>query len=204
MTTEGIERRVCAGREMPGGEKMARAPLSRIQVGAIALLSAFFVWEGPVASPVVAASAAPSRPTIDAGSVARVVGAMNPVLSGRERDRIGAAVMRYSAKYTLDPELVTAVLLVESGGRPWARSPMGAMGLMQVMPYMSAPLALAGNAATIETNVEAGCLILADNVRRLGEEDGVSAYFWGSDIRGVAYLQRVQAARERVRRSVDS
>ncbi len=183
---------------------MARAPLSRIQVGAIALLSMWFLWEGPAASPIVTASAVPSRPTIDASAVARVVGTMNPVLSARERDRIGAAVMRYSAKYELDPELVTAVLLVESGGRPWARSPVGAMGLMQVMPYMSAPLALAGNATTIETNVEAGCMILADNVRRLGEEEGISAYFWGSDIRGVAYLQRVQAARERVRRSVDS
>ena len=58
---------------------------------------------------------------------------------------------------------------------------------------------LAGNLTTIEANIEAGCIILADNIRRLGEEDGISAYFWGSNIRGVAYLDRIQKARNRVR-----
>ena len=52
--------------------------------------------------------------------------------------------------------------------------------------------------------MEAGCLILADNIRRLGESDGISAYFWGSDIRGVAYLNRVQAARDRLEREIQS
>ena len=54
---------------------------------------------------------------------------------------------------------------------------------------------MAGNLTTIEMNIEAGCRILADNIRRLGEDDGISAYFWGSDIRGVAYLARVKQAR---------
>ena len=36
---------------------------------------------------------------------------------------------------------------------------------------------------------------IGDNIRRLGEDDGISAYFWGSDIRGVAYLARVKQAR---------
>ena len=34
--------------------------------------------------------------------------------------------------------------------------------------------------------------------------DGISAYFWGSDIRGVAYLHRVRAARAAVRRFSES
>jgi hypothetical protein len=46
--------------------------------------------------------------------------------------------------------------------------------------------------------------ILADNIRRLGESDGISAYFWGSDIRGVAYLNRVRAARDRFEREIQS
>ena len=75
---------------------------------------------------------------------------------------------------------------------------------MQVMPYVARPLGLAGNLATVETNVEAGCIILADNIRRLGEEDGISAYFWGSDIRGAAYLDRVRAARAAVARLSES
>ena len=48
---------------------------------------------------------------------------------------------------------------------------------------------IAGNLTTIEKNIELGCLILADNIRRLGVEDGISAYFWGFDIRGVSYLR---------------
>ena len=79
---------------------------------------------------------------------------------------------------------MTAVIEVESAARPWARSPKGALGLMQVMPYMVRPMGMAGNPSTIEANIEAGCMILADNIRRLGESDGISAYFWGSDIRG--------------------
>jgi hypothetical protein len=49
--------------------------------------------------------------------------------------------------------------------------------------------------ATIESNIEAGCWILAGNIRRLGEEEGISSYFWGSDIRGLGYLEKVRAAR---------
>ncbi|HTF36410.1 MAG TPA: transglycosylase SLT domain-containing protein [Myxococcota bacterium] len=185
---------------------MKRASLSRAQLGIVALLSVFGLSLGgsPSPAPQATVAVAPARPPLDAAAVARIVGTANPTLSPRELGRIGVAVIRYSGKYEINPEIVTAVLLVESGARPWVRSPKGAMGLMQVMPNMSGPLALAGNSTTIESNVEAGCLILSDNIRRLGEEEGISAYFWGSDIRGVAYLQRIQAARERVRRLVNS
>ena len=123
----------------------------------------------------------------------------NSVLSREEQNRVIEAVLRSSRRYGLDPYLVTAVLLVESDARPWAESGKGAIGLMQVMPYMAEKLPLAGNLSTIESNVEAGCYILADNIRRLGEAKGISSYFWGRRIRGVAYLQKVQQARQRVR-----
>src|SRR5262245_65906848 len=124
---------------------------------------------------------------------------LNPHLTEAQIARIREAILRNSAKYSLDPLLVTAVIEVESAGRPCARSPKGALGLMQVMPYMLNPMGLAGNASTIETNIEAGCMILADNIRRLGESDGISAYFWGSDIRSDGYLERVRAARRGLR-----
>ena len=55
-----------------------------------------------------------------------------------------------------------------------------------------------------DKNGESRCMILSGNIRRLGEADGISSYFWGSDIRGVSYLQRVEAARARVRRDLHS
>lgn len=43
-------------------------------------------------------------------------------------------VRRYAREYALDPYLVAAMVHVESGNRPAAVSPAGAVGLMQVMP----------------------------------------------------------------------
>ena len=134
----------------------------------------------------------------------RVVARANPALASQDRTRIAAAVVRFSSRYGLDPNLVTAILLVESDARPWAHSAKGAVGLMQVMPHMMGPLDLAGNAATIESNIEAGCYILAQNIQRLGEERGISAYFWGSRIRDASYLEKVLRVRDRVRRSQTS
>ncbi|MDG2049956.1 MAG: transglycosylase SLT domain-containing protein [Myxococcota bacterium] len=160
---------------------------------------------GVVSEAAAQAKAAELEPVSGTGpSVAEyaehVIEYSNPSLSAHERGRIGAAVERYSAAYSLDPDLVLGVILVESNARPWAHSPKGAVGLMQVMPYMMEPLDLAGNFATIESNIAAGCFILAHNIGRLGFEDGISAYFWGSEIRDRTYLEKVLEARQRVRR----
>lgn len=178
--------------------------MSRVRVVIVTLLAGLLVLDGGGGTPEVSLDAAGSAVEFDAQRVATILERVNPSLSSEQRQRIGSAVERNSARYGIDAELITAVLIVESNARPWARSGKGAVGLMQVMPYMAAPLGLAGNLTTIEKNIEAGCLILADNIRRLGEEDGISAYFWGSDIRGVAYLHRVREAQTAVRRFSES
>lgn len=191
-----------------GTHSTGRVPERRGRVLLLLVLSMFLSSAGILPSAgrdaAVAATARPER-MLEAGAassrraVEQSLRDANPLLSDRDRQRITDAVIRSSERYGLDPELVTAVMLVESSARPWAHSPKGAVGLMQVMPHMMQPLDLVGNAATIESNIEAGCNILASNIRRLGVERGISAYFWGSDIRGVAYLERVLRARERVR-----
>jgi soluble lytic murein transglycosylase-like protein len=50
------------------------------------------------------------------------------------RARYEDFILEYSARESLRPELVRAVIQVESGFNPRARSPKGAMGLMQLMP----------------------------------------------------------------------
>jgi soluble lytic murein transglycosylase-like protein len=170
--------------------------MSRVHVAAIAIV-AFATLSGSPASPP--GDAQDSNTAGRAAVAARIQG-LNPALAPATAARIWQAVDRYASKYDLPADLVLAVLEVESRGRVEARSPKGALGLMQVMPHMAARLDLAGNHTTVETNIEAGCVILAHNIRRLGEDDGVSAYFWGSDIRGVSYLHRVQRARAGYRR----
>jgi soluble lytic murein transglycosylase-like protein len=130
--------------------------------------------------------------------VSGVLAGLNPGLGSGERTRIAAAVVKYSAKYELDPALVLAVISRESTARPWVRSSKGALGLMQVMPHMMGAVPVAGNLTQVESNIEAGCMILADNIRRLGEERGISAYFWGNNVRDGRYLEAVEAARARI------
>ena len=173
--------------------------MSRARVAWLLLLSALLVSDGESPAP-------PERP-LDGGLVVftearvdRLLDRLNPELTDNERARIAAAVVKYSARYELDPALVLAIIRKESAARPWVRSPKGAVGLMQVMPHMMGVLPVAGNLTSIESNIEAGCMILADNIRRLGERRGISAYFWGNDVRDGRYFEAVQAARTRIRR----
>lgn len=184
----------------PGGWTLARVRLAILSVLGLALLSGGSSIDAVSGHPRSALTSSRDEATRIAALMRRV----NPTLSDIESARIGQAVLRSSERFELDPELVTAVVLVESSARPWARSPKGALGLMQVMPHMASGMQLAGNLTTIESNIEAGCWILSGNIRRLGEANGISAYFWGSDIRGVAYLDRVRAARAAVRRFSES
>jgi len=174
--------------------------MKRWQVVLLAAMAIGLVSRGMTAPD---AGAAPRR-VLDADAIGEIVATVNPNLSTTERHRIGSAILRSSGDNALDPQLVTAIILVESGARPWALSAKGAVGLMQVMPHRPEARILAGNLTTIESNVAAGCSILADDIRRMGEDDGISAYFWGSDIRGAAYLDRVRAAQARIHHLVPS
>ena len=120
---------------------------------------------------------------------------VDPLLS----ERIAASIARCGREQALAPDLVLAVLMQESSARPGAHSSKGAIGLMQVMPHMYEVLALPGSAAHVEANIEAGCRLLADNIRRLGEERGISSYCWGNSIGNDFYLRRVQQLRRDLR-----
>jgi transglycosylase-like protein with SLT domain len=62
--------------------------------------------------------------------------------------------------YGLDPALVKAVVKCESGFNPWAQSPKGAQGLMQLMPSTQTMLGVS-NPFHPQHNVEAGARYLA-------------------------------------------
>jgi soluble lytic murein transglycosylase-like protein len=58
----------------------------------------------------------------------------NPRLSPEEAQRIGAALLDYSRLFNVDPRLVVALVVVESGFQVRVRSRAGAVGLGQLMP----------------------------------------------------------------------
>ncbi len=68
-------------------------------------------------------------------------------------------VQEYSFKYGLDPELVKAVIKVESNYNPKAVSPKGAIGLMQLLPS-TAKLMGVEDPYDIEENIYGGCKYL--------------------------------------------
>ena len=135
--------------------------------------------------------------------VVAALAAKAPSVDSALSNRIAESVARCEREQALAPDLVLAVMMQESSGRPGARSAKGALGLMQVMPHMYDQLALPGSAVHVEANIEAGCRLLADNIRRLGEERGVSAYFWGSQAGNTRYLRGVEKLRRDLRPYLD-
>ena len=79
-----------------------------------------------------------------------------------ERLRLLAAVLSEAQRHDLDPELILAVIEVESRFDRFAISRVGAQGLMQVMPFWKAALGRnSDNLTAVETNIRYGAAILA-------------------------------------------
>jgi hypothetical protein len=108
-------------------------------------------------------------------------------LSRRYRVAGDAANMLVSTAYStaheikLDPLLILAVMAIESGLNPFAESPMGAQGLMQVMSKVHSDKfeEAGGKQAALNpvTNIRVGSQILKDYVTRTGSvEGGLKSY----------------------------
>jgi lysozyme len=86
-----------------------------------------------------------------------------PAIPPQLADKPYAALISSAArKAALDPALVHAVIFVESRYQAAARSPKGAIGLMQVLPETAARYGVADPAKSPEANVKAGTLYLQD------------------------------------------
>lgn len=77
---------------------------------------------------------------------------------------IESAIARYSQMYNLDPNLIRAVIKVESNGNPRTVSHKGAMGLMQLMPEEVRAYGIK-NPFDIEENIMGGARQLAEKLR---------------------------------------
>jgi len=91
-----------------------------------------------------------------------------PRESAASRQEIDGLIAEHSHRQRLDPDLVRAVIQVESGYQPWAQSHKGAMGLMQLMPATARRLAVSDPWDPAE-NIRGGTTYLR---RLLDEFDG--------------------------------
>ncbi|HZP81741.1 MAG TPA: lytic transglycosylase domain-containing protein [Chthonomonadaceae bacterium] len=94
---------------------------------------------------------------------------------------IEALITRYSAQNGLPPEVVRAVIQVESGGNPRAVSAVGARGLMQLMPETAQSYGVR-DAFDPEQNIAAGTRHLAGLLREFSGDlsRALAAYNAGS------------------------
>lgn len=87
----------------------------------------------------------------------------------------GEVIEAVSQAHGVDPMLVRAVIEVESNYRPRARSPKGAMGLMQLMPA-TAEAYNVGNPYDPKANIAAGVKHLKSLIDKWGVELALAAY----------------------------
>lgn len=111
-----------------------------------------------------------------------------------------SAIFQEAGKtYNVDPNLLRAVVNVESGGNPNAVSEVGAQGVAQLMPATAKSLGVK-NAFDPRENIFGAAKLLDENLTRYGNaNDAILAYHGGTDQKNWgpktrAYLEKVTNA----------
>jgi hypothetical protein len=109
-------------------------------------------------------------------------------LTDTEIQQVAEVLVDCAAHYGVEPGLVIAVIHVESRGNAYALSPVGAMGLMQIMPptgeELAAELGVQWVGAKLlfepQINVQLGIAYLHQLRQRFGNwATALAAYNWG-------------------------
>lgn len=112
---------------------------------------------------------------------------------------VDAIIEREAQINGIEPELIRAIINVESEGNPLCVSHKGAIGIMQVMPEHLKYFNYARHDLfDVEKNIIAGTRLLREELNRFGNEfDALRAYNCGSPKAkrsrcGISYAKKVQ------------
>lgn len=110
---------------------------------------------------------------------------------------------KLSKAYKLSPNLIIAVMAIESNFHPYIQSEAGAQGLMQVMPLIHAKRyeKFGGKSSFLDpmVSLRVGAEILRDCVRlRDGSETEGLRFYFGGGPASDAYIEKVRAEQHRL------
>lgn len=116
-----------------------------------------------------------------------------------------AEAYEVGSRIRIDPTLIIAVMAIESGFNPFAQSPMGAQGLMQVMTGVHSEkyASFGGKLAAFDplTNLRVGARVLQECIARAGSTEGGLRLYVGAanlDDDG-GYVAKVLGEHQRLR-----
>jgi len=199
-------------------------------IGVLALVGLLYVWQHPdsisrwsrtaattarpepqpkpatddPAGGAATASAVPAPRSVTGAqaAVARWIGARYGVAPGAIAPLVAEADI-LGRKYNLSPNLLIAVMAIESNFHPYIESQAGAQGLMQVMPQVHSRRyeKFGGKSAFVDpmVSLRVGAEILRDCVRLRGgsEAEGLRFYFGGGPA-SATYIEKVRAEQGRL------
>ncbi len=154
---------VCLG--CPGVRRWLFRPRAMGALAGVCMLAAWGVPGMVVGKPVTAGR---SGTVLEATRLRLFHQAGSLLKAADGQGTIEDAVREAGAQYGVDPDLIRAVISVESSFRPHAISKSGACGLMQLMPDTYYSLASA-NPFEVRANVDAGTCYLSMMVERFGD-----------------------------------
>lgn len=91
---------------------------------------------------------------------------------------IASLIDQAADRWSVSRPVARAVAWIESRGNPAARSPKGAMGVMQLMAATAQQLGVTDPFDAAQ-NIDGGVKYLSQLIARYGERAGLAAYNWG-------------------------